>query len=103
MTNLESWLVTISSGIAIAVFLLAGMKFLIDHRVKSLREDTAQLRNNGGSSVKDSVDRNETMTREVLRKVDKLNDRLTEHLIQAAGKDAEQDVQLRILLGRRSA
>lgn len=66
----------------------------------AIQADTVQLKRNGGSSVADAAMAGRDISAQTLRAVEKLNDKFTEHLVQSARKDGEQDAKIDMLLSR---
>lgn len=84
----------IGLGLALFTAVLGAAGWLIRNDIENDRELTervfnieAQMRNNGGASMRDAIDRIEaTVTR--------LDTTLTAHLIHSAGQDARLDAHL---------
>lgn len=76
LNDWASW-ATIVGGVSV---LLAGVRWFLSRLLKPIKQE---LQKNGGSSVKDAVDR--------------IEEKLTAHLIDSAAKTAEQDVRLKHL------
>ena len=70
--NAQDWLGTILTALSILALVAGGVKWLVKHYL-------SELRTNGGSSVKDQVNRLEI-------KVDKLYDILIENRISDSNK-----------------
>ena len=67
--TVADWATTISGGIAVLTVVGMGVKFLISHYLKEMRD---QFRNNGGSSLRDKVDINSSRLERLEKRVDEI-------------------------------
>lgn len=67
--TVADWATTISGAIAVFTVVGMGVKFLINHYLKEMRD---QFRNNGGSSLKDKVDINSSRLERLEKRVDEI-------------------------------
>ena len=67
--SIADWATTISGVIAVFTVVGMGVNFLIKHYLKEMRD---QLRNNGGSSLRDKVDINTTRLERLEERVDQI-------------------------------
>ena len=67
--SVADWATVISGAIAVFTVVGMGVKFLISHYLKEMRD---QLRNNGGSSLRDKVDINSTRLERLEKRVDEI-------------------------------
>lgn len=67
--TVADWATTISGAIAVLTVVGMGVKFLINHYLKEMRD---QFRNNGGSSLKDKVDINSSRLERLEKRVDEI-------------------------------
>lgn len=67
--SIADWATTISGVIAVFTVVGIGVKFLINHYLQEMRD---QLRNNGGSSLRDKVDVNSTRLERLEERVDQI-------------------------------
>jgi hypothetical protein len=67
--TISDWATIISAGIAILTVVGIGVRFVITHYLKQMKNE---LTNNGGSSIKDKVDMNTDRLSRVEQRVDQI-------------------------------
>ena len=67
--SVADWATTVSGAIAVFTVVGMGVNFLVKHYLREMRD---QLRNNGGSSLRDKVDVNSTRLERLEKRVDEI-------------------------------
>lgn len=75
--NASEWATLVISVFSTVVLVAGGVKFLVKHYFQEIK---AELKPNGGSSMKDQVNRMEKEHIELSKKIDKMFDILLEHV-----------------------
>lgn len=98
--RLDTWVsvATIATSL-VALFTALGalVKKMIRQAVEDVREDTQQLRRNGGHNVADHVQQAKDISQATLDAVNKVDRRLTDHMIEGAATRGAIEARLAIV------
>lgn len=98
--RLDVWVSVSTLAVTLlALFSALGALFrnMIRREVRAVREDTQQLRKNGGRSVADHVQQAKDISQATLDAVEKIDRRLSDHLIDAAAQRGAMEARMTLI------